>query len=128
MNIQKRSRIWLSGLKLAALAVMCGSLASADVLYWSDFTVATSSIPGGITLAGLTGVAATSDNDFVAKLTGGTWDAVIIAFQDLSLGSYNSSILGDLTAYVNGGGKFIGTDFASGDTSFFALFEAAPVD
>ena len=61
MNIQKRSRIWLSGLKLAALAVMCGSLASADVLYWSDFTLATSSIPGGITLAGLTGVAATSE-------------------------------------------------------------------
>jgi hypothetical protein len=123
------NQILLRGLKLAALAAICGSLASADVLYWTDFQLpgmpGVNVIPGGIALAGLTGVAATSSADFDAKLNSGTWSAVIIAIQGNSVGSYN--ILPDLSTYVANGGTLIGTDWdAADDSAFFSLFDAAP--
>jgi hypothetical protein len=125
-----RNQILTRGLKLAALAAICGCLASADVLYWTDFQLpgmpGVNVIPGGIALAGFTGVAATSSADFDSKLTTGTWSAVIIAIQGNSVGSYN--ILPDLTTYVNNGGTLIGTDWdATDDSAFLSLFDAAPV-
>ncbi len=124
------NQILLRGLKLAALAAICGSLASADVLYWIDFELASgvNAIPGGIAQAGLTGVAATNADDFDLQLTTGSWTAVIIGLQGFDLSNYNPNILPDLTNYVNGGGKLIGTDWASTDTGFYALFQADIVD
>lgn len=116
-----------AGLKLAAVAALCCSLASAgQVLYWTDYTVGTSAIPGVIALAGDTGTAASSDTNFVALLTGGTtWAGVIIGIQDSSLSSYSSSIIPDLTAYVSGGGLLIGAEWYSSDSSFYSLFQAS---
>jgi len=116
-----------AGLKLAAVAALCCSLASAgQVLYWTDDTEGTSAIPGAITLAGDTGTAATSDTDFVALLTGGTpWSGVIIGIQGSPIFLYSSSIIPDLTTYANDGGLLIGADWYSGDSSFFSLFQAS---
>lgn len=122
------NQILLKSLRLAALAAMCGSLASADVLYWIDFTIGTSAIPGGITKAGFAGVAATDDTNFDNLLTTGTWDAVIIAIQGSPLNSYNPSILPDLVSFVNNGGRLIGSNWFNGDTGFYSLFQAALVD
>jgi hypothetical protein len=128
MPKHSKDQILMRMVKLAALTTICGSLACADVLYWIDSEPFTSAIPGAITLAGFTGVAATSDTDFDTKLTTGTWDAVIIAIQGNPLSSFNPNILPDLTIYVNNGGRLIGTDWNPGDTSFYSLFDAAPVD
>jgi hypothetical protein len=121
-------QLLLKSLKLVALAVICGSLASADVLYWVDYTQGTGVVPGGITKAGLTGVAATSDDNFDTLLTTKTWDAVIISLQNSALLSLNPSILPDLISYVNKGGRLIGSDWYEGDTGFYALFQAGLVD
>ena len=121
-------RIWHSGLKLAALAAFCVSLANADqILYWQDSVQGTSAIPGAITLAGYTGVAASSDTHFDSLLTSQAWAAVIISIGNLPLTSYDSSILGDLTTYVNSGGLLIGDDYdiaSGGDTGLASLFQA----
>jgi hypothetical protein len=111
---------------LAVLAAFCGSLASAgQVLYWTDAIIGTSAIPGAITLAGDSGVAATSDTDFDSLLTGGTWSGVIIGIQNSSFSSYDGSILGDLTSYVSGGGILIGADWQANDSVFYSLFQAS---
>jgi hypothetical protein len=120
--------ILLKSLQLAGLAAICGSLASADVLYWIEFELdppAVNVIPGGIASAGFNGVAATSSADFDTKLTSGTWDAVIIAIQGNPFSSFG--LLPDLTNYVSGGGKLIGGDWDH-DPDFYALFNAAFVD
>jgi len=127
-----QTQIWRTGVKLAGLAVLCGSLANAgQVLYWQDFILGTSAVPGAITLAGDTGTAATSDTNFDSLLTSQSWSAVIISIQNLPLSSDDSSILGDLTTYVNNGGLLIGDDYDTangGDTGFSSLFQATEVD
>jgi len=126
-------RIWSTGLKLIALLALCVSFAQAsEILYWEDDVLGTSVVPGAIALAGDTGVAAASDTGFDSLLTSQAWSAVIIDIADLPLSSYDSAILGDLTAYVNNGGLLIGDDYytdnaGGGDTGLTALFQATAV-
>ena len=92
------------------------------VLYWEDFTVGTSPVAGAIALAGLTGVAATSQSDFNTKLAAGGWDAVIFAEQNS--GVYGGSA-SQLSAWVSGGGKLIGDTWLTGGLD--GLLEAVSV-
>jgi hypothetical protein len=126
------TKIWPTGLKLAALLALCVSLANAsEVLYWQDDVIGSSVIPGAITLAGDTGVAAASDTNFDALLTSQAWSAVIIDIENLPLTSYYSAIPGDLATYVNNGGLLIGDDYYTstpgGDTGLASLFQATAV-
>ena len=92
-------------LKLAiAVGAVCVGLAgvqhaSAAVLFWDDFSVGTSAVPGAIALAGLTGVGAVNQADFNTKLAAGGWDAVI--FGEQSSGVFPSSAAG-LASWVTG--------------------------
>lgn len=93
---------------------------AASVLYWEDFSVGTSSVAGAIALAGLTGVAATSQTNFNTQLAAGGWAAVI--FGEQGSGVYGGSA-SQLTAWVSGGGKLIGDTWLSGGLD--GLLEAA---
>ena len=112
-------------MKNTKLAVAIGSLclglagaqhAAADVLYWDDANVGTSisAVAGGIALAGLTGVGATSQADFNTKLAAGGWDAVIFGEQDNYVFSSSASAL---SSWIASGGKLIGTTWLSGGLS-----------
>lgn len=110
-------------MKNTKLAVAIGALclglvstqnAGAAVLYWDDYNVGTSAVPGGISLAGLTGVGATDRNDFNTKLAAGGWDAVV--FGEQGTGTFGNSSAA-LSAWVAGGGKLIGTTWVNGGLS-----------
>lgn len=104
-------------IKLAiAIGAFCFGLAGAQqataaVLYWDDFNVGTSAVPGGIALAGLTGVGATDQTDFNTKLAAGGWDAVLFGEQNGFVFSASSAAL---STWVAGGGKLIGTTWQAG--------------
>lgn len=96
--------------------------ATAAVLYWDDYNVGTSAVPGAIALAGLTGVGATDQADFNTKLAAGGWDAVLFGEQGNGVFSGSSAAL---SAWVSGGGKLIGTTWLTGGLD--ALLEATAV-
>jgi hypothetical protein len=115
----------MKSMKLAiAIGAVCFGLAgaqhaAADVLYWDDDNVGTSAVPGGIALAGLTGVGATSQTDFNTKLAAGGWDAVLFGEQNSSVFGASSAAL---STWVAGGGKLIGTTWLANGLD--ALLEA----
>lgn len=104
-------------LKLAiAVGALCSGLvgaqqATADVLYWDDFNLGTSAVPGAIALAGLVGVGATDQADFNTKLALGGWDAVLFGEQNTTTFAGSAAQLG---AWVAGGGKLIGATWLTG--------------
>ncbi len=109
--------------RVIAIGALCLGLVSmqnagAAVLYWNDFNLGTSAVPGGITLAGLTGVEAAGQADFNAKLAAGGWDAVIFGEQN---GDAFSSSAAALSSWVAGGGKLIGTTWL--DAGLSSLLE-----
>lgn len=116
--------------KLAiAIGAFCIGLAgaqhaAADVLYWDDFNVGTSAVPGGIALAGLTGVGATDQADFNTKLAAGGWDAVLFGEQNSSVFSGSAAAL---ASWVSGGGKLIATTWLTGglDALLDAVFASS---
>jgi hypothetical protein len=116
------------GFKLAGLALVFAALATAgQVLYWTDYSYAGNVIPGAIALAGDTGTAATDIGSFESLLASQSWSAVIVGVQNFPADSYGG-LVSDLSAYVSGGGKLIGADWSSGDSDFYSLFQATPVD
>ena len=107
----------MNNMKLAiAIGSVCFGLAGAQhaaaaVLYWDDFNVGTSAVPGGIALAGLAGVGATDQTDFNTKLAAGGWEAVLFGEQNTNVFSGSAAAL---SAWVTGGGKLIGTTWLTG--------------
>jgi hypothetical protein len=104
---------------LLALAAVPSFAGTINVLYWTDYNVGTSVIPGAIALVpGAVGTAASDQSDFNTKLAAGGWDVVIFGEQNTSVWGGSSA---DITSYVSGGGKVIGATWltGSGMASFF---------
>lgn len=103
----------LKALVCVTVVVAAASQASAGILYFEDFTLGTSAVPGAITLLGLGGVTTTVTDSasFNAALTGGPWDLVIFAEQNTATFPLSAT---ELTAYVTGGGRVLGTTWLTG--------------
>lgn len=108
---------------LAASAVVGPRPAEAvNILYFEDGTVGTSSVPGALSLLGLTGstTTATDTTNFNTLLTSNTYDLVIF-------GEQSNTVFPDVSAaftnYINGGGKALATTWLS-DSGLSALFDA----
>jgi|SRR5579862_1650464 len=104
MSTRSCAHFSVAGMMLAAAMTL--SADPLNVLYFEDSARGSSAVPGGIALAGDTGTAATSESDFLAKLTGGTWDAVIYGVEGNNY-SDPGSIGTALSNYVAGGGNLI---------------------
>ena len=95
--------------------------AKADILYFEDFTVGTSAVPGALTSLGLAAstTTATSAANFQTLLSSGTWDLVIFGEQGFS--TFND-FPGDFATYLAGGGMILGTTWRT--DGYDALMEA----
>ena len=111
----KKVRLSILAATVAASMLQSTSLQAQNILYWQDFVMGTSVLPGAVSQfassrIGVTAVGATSQGDFLTQLTGSTWDLVIYGQQG---GQTYSSFAGALSTYLTGGGKVLGANWTS---------------
>jgi hypothetical protein len=104
-----------------AFAGLASSVEAQNILWWEDYTVGTSVVPGALTLFSYTATQATSSSDFATKLGMGGWDLVIFGEQNSpNIFSTHSAAL---TSYLSGGGRILGTTWVQ--SPFAPFMEAA---
>ena len=112
----------------AALSLAVAPARAQAVLYWTDFNVGTSIIPGAMSALTLlrpttTATAATSNSNFATLMGSSTWDLVIFGQQNTGI---DGGVLSALTTYLTGGGLVLGANWLGGN-GFDALMGVAPV-
>lgn len=100
-----RLRLGRAGLLLALGLAYGTPVQSQSILYYSDLDLGTSSVPGALTMLGLTATTATSTAQFGTLLSGGSWDLVMFGHHNYS--STATDVMTQLTSYMSGGGKLL---------------------
>jgi hypothetical protein len=110
-------------LSSAAVTLLFAGQASAqNILWWEDYTLGTSVVPGALALYSYTATQATGSADFYNKLTSNPWDLVIFGEQNTL--EFDGAVQTALMNYVTGGGKVLG---ATWEGSPFAQYMGATI-